>query len=177
MKALPFFLFLIISMGPVFAADQPIDPPVKKEMEWDKNDQQNFLPLGETTREQILGFKVYLYNYIEYIPKSDPVERIHNVSEPAELMIYFGDWCKDSKKQVPALIKIMEFADNSRISIQYMNVSPDKKQPADLLEGKNIENVPTFVITRGGTEIGRIVETPKATLEEDLAIILNTQSN
>ena len=32
----------------------------------------------------------------------------------------------------------------------------------------NIERVPTFIIYRGEKEIGRIVETPKKSLERDL---------
>lgn len=165
-------LILLLLLSPVFAEEQPIDPPGKKEMEWDGNDAQNFLPLGSVSREDILRLKVYHYNYIEYVPKSDPLEEIHNVAEPAEVVIYFGDWCKGCKKHVPALIKLMEFADNSRVTLKYVNMSPDKLQPSGLLEGKNITIVPTIIVLRGGTEIGRIVESPKEAMEEDLARIL-----
>jgi hypothetical protein len=38
-----------------------------------------------------------------------------------------------------------------------------------------VERVATIIVTRGGAEIGRIVETPEKSLEEDLLDILERQ--
>jgi thiol-disulfide isomerase/thioredoxin len=129
------------------------------------------------TRQEILaGLKIYNFRYVEYVPKSDPIQAIHNYPGSAEIKVIFGDWCKDSKKHVPAFIKSMEFADNKNIKITYINVSRDKKEPAELLAGLNIENVPTFIVLANGKEIGRIVETPKVSVEQDLADLLSNST-
>ena len=150
---------------------QPSDTP-----DFYKNDDHNFLPAGVVTRAQILTLKVFNYHYVEYVPKSDPVQAIHDFSQPVEIKVFFGDWCSDSKKHVPALIKTLEFADNVNISVTYINVTRDKKNPADLLAGWNITLLPTIIVLQNGTEVGRIVETPRSGVDEDLNAILTTIS-
>jgi len=155
---------------PLGAQEQTADPSGGPDFY--KNDDHNFLPLGEVTRGQILTLKVYNYNYVEYVPKSDPVQSIHNLLQPVEIKVFFGDWCIDSKKHVPALIKTLEFADNPNIKVTYVNVSRDKKEPAELLTGWNVVNLPTLIALYGGKEVGRIVETPKSGVDQDLTGIL-----
>jgi thiol-disulfide isomerase/thioredoxin len=142
----------------------------------EKTDDHNFLPLGVISKKQILSRNIYNHNYVEYVPKSDQIQAIHNCSQPVEVKIVFGDWCKDSKKHVPAFIKTMEFADNKSIQVTYINVSRDKKEPADLIKDLNIESVPTFIVSSNGKELGRIIEMPKANIETDFAELLPNAS-
>jgi len=164
-------LILVLFLAPIAPA-QNIDPPTVLEQSWEENDNHNFLKPGDVTREQILSLKVYNYNYVEYVPKADPVEAIYNCKEPVEIRVFWGDWSKDCKKYVPALIKTLEFSDNGRIQIKYFNLGRDKKTPAELLEGTGVSTVPVIVVFSGGKEAGRIVETPVRSVEEDLAKIL-----
>lgn len=160
-----YVLLLLLAVPLLAAADE------------EKSDDHNTLAPGFLTRQEILaGLKIYNFRYVEYVPKSDPVQAIHNYPGSAEIKVIFGDWCKDSKKHVPAFIKSMEFADNKNIKITYINVSRDKKEPAELLAGLNIENVPTFIVLANGKEIGRIVETPKVSVEQDLADLLSNST-
>ena len=66
----------------------------------------------------------------------------------------------------------MEFADNKAIQIVYINLDRQKKEPADLLQGLDVHSVPTFIIYSAGKELGRIVETPKVSIEQDIADLL-----
>lgn len=139
----------------------------------EKTDDHNFLPLGIISKQDILaGRMIYNHNYVEYVPKSDPVQAIHNCAHPVEVKVVFGDWCKDSKKHVPAFIKTMEFADNKGIQVVYINIDRQKKKPADLIEGLDIQSVPTFIVYSDGKETGRIVESPKVNIEQDFANLL-----
>src|SRR5262245_26513204 len=142
-------------------------------MEPDKSDDHNFLPLGEMTSAQIIaGSRIFNMRYVDYVPNSDAVQFIHNLQKPVEIKVFWGDWCKESKKYVPAFIKSMEFAENPKITITYFNLSRDKKEPASDIAGWNIVNIPTFIVISNGKEIGRVVETPKDSVEQDLAEIL-----
>ena len=58
------------------------------------------------------------------------------------------------------------------ILTEFVGVDREKIEPANLLEGKFIERIPTFIVRRGGQEVGRIVETPLGLLEEDLAVLI-----
>jgi len=48
----------------------------------------------------------------------------------------------------------------------------DKKSGLGLEDGKNIHHVPTIIIYKRGKELGRIIESPIETLEEDIFNIL-----
>jgi thiol-disulfide isomerase/thioredoxin len=161
-RTMNYFFLLLLFLLPLTALAQE-----------DKSDDKNALPLGYLTRQEILsGKKIFDLHYVEYVPKSDPIQAIHNFPGTAEIKVIFGDWCKDSKKHVPAFIKSMEFADNKNIKITYINVDREKKEPADILSGLNVEKIPVFIVTTNGKEIGRIVETPKVSVEQDISDIL-----
>lgn len=49
----------------------------------------------------------------------------------------------------------------------------NKTSPDYDAKANNVTNVPTTIIYRKGNEIGRIIESPKLSLEEDLLIILS----
>ena len=53
---------------------------------------------------------------------------------------------------------------------EYYKVEPGKSQDV-----RNIEFVPTFIFLRDSTEIGRIVESPEVSLEQDMFRILQTE--
>jgi thiol-disulfide isomerase/thioredoxin len=145
----------------------------QEEPDWNKNDDHNFLPLGAVTRDQILTLGVFNHNFGEYVPKPDAIKVIHDCSTSLEVKIFFGDWCIDSKKQVPAFLKTLELAGNNKIRVTYINVNRDKKEPADILAGWNITTVPTFIVLVNDKEIARIAETPKTSMDADFAEILS----
>jgi len=159
---LPLVVFLFLAM--VSQGDE-----MKMEPDWENNDSQNFLPLGIVSREQILSLRVFHHYYLKYLPKDDPVKAIHSFEQPLEIKVFFGDWCKDSKKHVPAFVKTMEIADNKMIQVTYINVSTDKRDPTDLLAGWDIRSVPTFVVLLDGMEVGRMIEAPKVSVDHDLS--------
>jgi hypothetical protein len=48
-----------------------------------------------------------------------------------------------------------------------------KKQASDVdMTPYSIEKVPTFIFYKNGKEVGRIIETPHTTLENDMQLIL-----
>ena len=51
-------------------------------------------------------------------------------------------------------------------------VDRDRKDSSGEVDSLNIELVPTFIFYRDGDEIGRIIETPQQSIEEDTYRIL-----
>ena len=58
-----------------------------------------------------------------------------------------------------------------------INVDKNKKGKRDEIEGLAIELVPTIIFYKDEKEIGRIIETPKDTLEKDMLDILMGDEN
>lgn len=97
---------------------------------------------------------------------------IHSLSEGVEVLVFYGQWCGDSKVQVPLFLRIAEKAEIPDGRIRYYALDRSKSSPDGLEKRYAIERVPTFIFLRDGKEIGRVVESPRTTLEGDIVAIL-----
>lgn len=130
--------------------------------------------LGETTQDQLFfDFPKWKNVYNSYIPKKDVVEKLKSISGPLRVEVFFGTWCSDSRRDVPAFLKIIN-SDKTLSSMPYKLFAVDRSKhtPDGLAVKRGIERVATFIFYKNETEIGRIVEFPDDTIEEDMAFIL-----
>lgn len=97
---------------------------------------------------------------------------IGSLSAGVEVIVFYGSWCGDSRVQVPLFMRIAEKAGIPDGRIRYYSLDRSKASPDGLTDRYGIEMVPTFVFLRGGKEIGRVVESPRTTLEGDIVSIL-----
>lgn len=116
-------------------------------------------------------------NYNHY---NTDIKSLHFLEEALQeytIHIFMGTWCGDSKKEVPAFLKILDSLHfpASQLQITALSRDPDKyKQgPEHEEKGLNIHRVPTFIFYKNGIEQNRIVESPVETLELDLSNIIN----
>jgi thiol-disulfide isomerase/thioredoxin len=89
------------------------------------------------------------------------------------ITVFLGTWCPDSHREFPRFIKILEDLKYPMNKLTIIAVNRKKEAPNGE-EGKyNIQKVPTFIISKYGKEVGRIIESPKSGwLERDLLEIL-----
>lgn len=111
-----------------------------------------------------------------YKPDMATISELKKYAKDTEITIFMGTWCEDSQHQVPGFYKILGEAGFSEKNITLIAMDRNKKTPEKFEDGKNITNVPTFIISRNGKEIHRIVESPVETLEKDALKILSGQS-
>lgn len=101
------------------------------------------------------------------------VEQVRKISEPLEVLCYFGSWCEDSRGALPVFIKTLTAAGNARITVKLIGVDRQKDDPAHSARQRGIALVPTFIVLRNGEEIARMIEFPrKENFVEDLLDIL-----
>jgi hypothetical protein len=89
------------------------------------------------------------------------------------ITIFLGTWCSDSHREFPRFIKILEQLNYPMPKLTIIAVNRKKEAPSGEEGQFNIQKVPTFIISKYGKEIGRIIESPKSGwLEKDLVEIL-----
>jgi len=110
----------------------------------------------------------YTLEYEDYSLNDSLVKLIGNKINDFDITIVFGSWCSDSEQQVPHFYKILDQAGYDDSKLKIIAVNRQKKANEVHIEDLQIELVPTFIIYQNDKEIGRIVETPVETLEEDL---------
>ncbi len=92
-----------------------------------------------------------------------------------QLTVFMGTWCGDSRREVPRLMRTLRELGfpSSQLTIIGVNRTPEqfKQSPGGEEAGRNIHRVPTIIVQRDGVEVGRIVESPVASIEADLHAI------
>jgi cyclophilin family peptidyl-prolyl cis-trans isomerase/HEAT repeat protein len=91
------------------------------------------------------------------------------------LTVAMGTWCSDSRQQIPRLQAVLAALGKGSPFDAPRLVGVDRGKAVDptVYPFGPVELVPTIVVTAGGAEVGRIVETPKSgRIEEDLVRIL-----
>ncbi len=110
--------------------------------------------------------------YKTYQVDSQAIAPLKALTTPTKITVIIGTWCPDCHRETPRFIRIMEEVNNPNISIQFIGVDRDKKDPQGLAANYDFQRIPTFIVEQDGKEIGRIVERPTQSLEKDLAQIL-----
>lgn len=115
----------------------------------------------------------YNTNYANYTVKEDQVADIIKGLKGVTVTTFMGTWCGDSKRETPRMFKILDQTKFKNQDLELITVDRSKQKPQELTAGNNIIRVPTFIFKKDGKEIGRIVESPVESLEEDMVKILN----
>ncbi len=106
--------------------------------------------------------------YDVYEPSEAFVSKLGDKLDDYEITIVLGTWCSDSKRQVPRFYKLLETAGYNTKRVKVIAVNKQKEAIVVDLSKMDIERVPTFIVYKDEKEVGRIIETPKKSLESNL---------
>lgn len=96
------------------------------------------------------------------------------VSPGARVEVFFGSWCSDSRRELSRFWSALDLlSDKPPFEVHYLGVDRSKREPSEALAGREILFVPTFVVSRGGHEVGRVVESAPKGIEYDLLDLLS----
>jgi hypothetical protein len=156
--------------GPQVAANPVSKEPIKPIKE-------EGVLVGDITREQIEeAVPEWAMAESESSPDPETCRALASVERGADVTVFLGTWCGDSRREVPRLWKALDLAGPAvPFEIHYIGVDRDKKEPAGRQTGADVRYVPTFIVRRNGQEVGRIVESSPNGVEKDLLALLTGQ--
>ena len=134
------------------------------------------MPLGEKTWEQWKAEAGWSsYSADSFQPPAAKIEDISKLSKQktATFVIVGGSWCSDTEMHLPRIMKILSLASIPPGDIHLYGVDRRKKEPSGKVKHWHISRIPTVIILSKGKEMGRIVENPKVSWEDDIAHILS----
>ena len=114
----------------------------------------------------------YIKGYDEFQPQKKLVNQMYSLLDSITVTIVMGTWCSDSKEQVPRFMRLFDELEHSFATPTFICVDRNKKAGDVSMAGMNILNIPTFIVYYKGRELGRIVEAPKTTIDQDFLEIL-----
>jgi hypothetical protein len=138
--------------------------------------------VGETTRAAVEAAEPdWVAAEVDASPDADAVAALADVPPGARVVVLFGTWCSDSRRELARLWRGFDDAgifDASELpfEIEYVAVDRAKVEPAERTEGMDLRFVPTFVVYRDGSEVGRMVEVSPNGIEHDLLALLTGEA-
>jgi hypothetical protein len=112
----------------------------------------------------------------KYLPDDSVVNALMPYSRQLDFVVVMGTWCSDSHKHVPAFYALMDALQIGDKHIELIGVDRQKRGGTVDVTPMRIESIPTFIVFYKGKEIGRIVEAPQVSLEQDLLQMLQNGS-
>ncbi|NPA69037.1 MAG: thioredoxin [Chlorobi bacterium] len=162
------FLFALILSSCVFTKNKIVTDEKKHEK----------ILIGDVNRKSFLKdeFKTWFEkNYSSYNPDKEVIDLLGNsdLYKDINIKIIFGTWCGDSRRELPRFFRIVDAAHIPENIISLTAVDTKKSSRNKSLDGISFTRIPVFIFYRNGEETGRIVESPRESLEKDILNILN----
>jgi len=164
MKVAYWFILLIIGMGISTQAQE-----VNKRITDTVHNEE--ILIGNCTKAGLMEGDygvIFSEEYSTYIIDIQYTENIVQSDKDAEILVVLGTWCHDSEEQVPRFYRVLETAKFPEDQVSVICVDGNKTAGVLDISHLGIEKVPTFIFYRNGEEIGRIIETPVNSLEQDM---------
>ena len=142
------------------------------------NRTNNEILIGQCNRnafEKGIFKKWFTDEYENYKTDEVQIEKLKKSTElkDTEILVIFGTWCHDSRRELPRFYKITDELGYSKFNIRLVAVDTNKSSRDKSIEGIEFTRIPTFIFYKNGKEIGRIVESVKVSLETDISVIIS----
>jgi thiol-disulfide isomerase/thioredoxin len=130
--------------------------------------------VGECTLDafQDTAFSWWNTEYETYEPNIIPFEDLDDELKDIFFVAFMGTWCSDSQQLIPRFFKLLDDIAYPQSKVKIISVDRKKKSNIEGEEGFGVSFVPTIIVYKANDEIGRIVEFPIKSLEEDIADII-----
>jgi thiol-disulfide isomerase/thioredoxin len=156
----------------------PPPPAVTDEIQdhvWDFRDASTWI-LGDINPARFLDQPYsswYLEGYASYTPDQAIIDELKQTDiSDYSITIVLGTWCPDSRREVPRFMKIVNLWGFPEEKIRFIGVDINKVAPLADYPVLGIVRVPTFIFFKNNSEVGRIIEVPVTSLEQDTRDIL-----
>jgi hypothetical protein len=111
----------------------------------------------------------YRHRRDRYLPAEEAIHDLASYGELTEVVVLFSVSSPPCGVWVPRLMKVFQAAGNPVFHIRYLSVdAPDHPT----LRRYGVNALPAVLLLHGGDELGRIEQTPRTTLEEEIVAIL-----
>lgn len=142
-------------------------------------DGPNKLLKGLISRDMLendTAFRWFHQNQAGYTPNSGTVATLKANGPQLQFMIFGGTWCEDTQVLLPKFYLLLDAASISNDQLSVIMVDRQKKAIGHLPEDMHIVRTPTFIVLKGGKEIGRVVEYGKdGQWEKEIGAIVSTK--
>lgn len=130
-------------------------------------------PMARADLETFPAFERALWR--DYQPEREALETIRAHAQDLRVLIFLGIWCGDTRRQVPRFLRIADLAGMGEDALELVGLDRQLQDPDGLAARWQVRQVPTLIFLRDGRELGRVVESPRNSLEADIAALVASE--
>lgn len=93
-----------------------------------------------------------------YVPEPGALAAFKGAKDSIHILVFGGTWCGDTKALFPKFFALTDAAGITADHMTILGVDRSKKTVHRLAEAFDVTRVPTFIVLKGGKEVGRVVE-------------------
>ncbi|HEY4109870.1 thioredoxin family protein [Puia sp.] len=108
--------------------------------------------------ENDTAFKWFHKNQAGYTPNTETVSVLRAKGSQASFLVLGGTWCEDTQTLLPRFYLLMDAAGIGSDQVRFVAVDRQKHALNHLPEDMHLAHTPTFIVLKGGKEVGRVVE-------------------
>ncbi len=127
--------------------------------------------MEESDLNKLYVQKWFANKYSGFTPDPKLYNGIAEDIKDSKVLVFMGTWCHDTKILLPKFFKVLDSMKIPKEQIITYNVGRKKLRPRKPIKEFGVKYLPTFIFIKEGKELGRIVEVPFSSLEEDVANI------
>ncbi|HSR70594.1 MAG TPA: thioredoxin family protein [Acidobacteriota bacterium] len=106
--------------------------------------------------EDLTGYDpLYGRRAAAYRPDAAALKQLRQVEEEATVTVYFGSWCRHCQQKVPYILRLQQELLETPLTFRYYGL-PRGFGNHPKAQELNLRWVPTAIVTRQGSEIGRV---------------------
>jgi hypothetical protein len=147
-----------------------------------QNTQREEMITGNVSLNDLLVIDTFKTEYAQYFANYKvreeilfEIKQLLLVDTNIRILAIVGSWCGDTKEQLAVLNRILSETGLS-LPVQYIAVDRNKQAQDMDLSMYDVERIPVFLFYSGEELLGKIIETPHQSMEEDILQILNTSN-
>ena len=110
-------------------------------------------------------------------PDRAAARALATVPPGGEVLVVLGTWCGDSRREVSRFAKALELAGPVPFGVKWLGVDREKEAPGFDAKTLDIRFVPTFIVSRAGRELGRVVESSPGGIETEVGALLREEAH
>lgn len=116
-------------------------------------------------------------NFSNYKPNYRTIQKLKNHKDSFTIKVIGGNWCSDTRLEVPRLCRVLYEIDFNPNSIEYYRVAKNKHAiDSDFAQTVTVTKVPMVILYKHGKQIGHFLEHPVKSIEKDLLFFLDRYS-
>lgn len=106
-------------------------------------------------------------------PELTAAKDLGHVSQGALVTVYLGTWCGDSRRELSRWWRALDMLGTTPpFDIRYIGVDRQKQGP-HVASDLDLRFIPTFVVSREGRELGRVVESAPRGIEVEIKSLIS----